>query len=472
MQTAPPPLSVEDTARLRALGERRTLSAGESLISHGQPPPGLFLVRSGRVAVHVEEQGHRVFVGHLGPEACVGEMSLLSGAPTTADVICDAPCVVDQVSKERLDAALTADPTFAARLHRWLGELIAWRLTRGARHAQESSDTVAHLVGRADALWADAIRTSWGNALSGVHRIRFTQLVADCVERYEAVADRDAFLWRWAVRGLELTQLSLVPSEHEAHVADTKLLAVILNVLLDDLADERASERLLEAALGMLHAPVVAPLPAVPEEDRAYFQLIRDLWATIRARCASLLGWSTYRRLLDFDYRQVFSAMRYGLLLHHQPELLNVSEHELYPPHNMNMMVFGTLDLMASHTLPKGELGPLREVLWRAQSMGQISNMLVTWEREIPDRDFSSRIFAIAMSDGVFAPGDLHRLDPEAIATRVREAGIEARLLRQWRLLEEELRELGRKVPSVDVERYLEGLHALLGMTLASRRLI
>jgi hypothetical protein len=173
--------------------------------------------------------------------------------------------------------------------------------------------------------------------------------------------------------------------------------------------------------------------------------------------------------LFEFDYRQVMTAMRYGLLVKLLPALLNPAEHELYPPHNMNMMVFSTMDLMAAPPVAAVELGALREVAWHAQSMGQLSNMIVTWEREIHKRDFSSRVFAIALSRGVLSPDELATLPPDAIAGRVRDAGIEAALIAQWYDLRDRIRCRAAKLPSVNVGELLRGLESLLGLTLAAR---
>ena len=80
----------------------------------------------------------------------------------------------------------------------------------------------------------------------------------------------------------------------------------------------------------------------------------------------------------DFGYRQVFIVMEYGLLLHDHPALLNPSEHELYPPHNRNIMVFESIDLMSVDEFSTNELGSLREVLWKTRSLGQSFNMNVS----------------------------------------------------------------------------------------------
>jgi CRP-like cAMP-binding protein len=73
-------------AEQRALVERfraRALAADEILIQPGRRGEGLFLLLSGRFAVHTPS-GEPLAL--LGPGAIVGEMSLLSDAPTTAEV--------------------------------------------------------------------------------------------------------------------------------------------------------------------------------------------------------------------------------------------------------------------------------------------------------------------------------------------------------------------------------------------------
>lgn len=78
-------------AEQRALVERfraRALAADEVLIQPGRRGEGLFLLLSGRFAVHAPS-GEPLAL--LGPGAIVGEMSLLSEAPTTAEVRARTP---------------------------------------------------------------------------------------------------------------------------------------------------------------------------------------------------------------------------------------------------------------------------------------------------------------------------------------------------------------------------------------------
>lgn len=315
---------------------------------------------------------------------------------------------------------------------------------------------------------------TWPDTHGQIRAVEFSADVKHYIERYTSVGHRGDFLWRWAHVGIGQTTLSCVLPELYEGVRDTKLLAVILNVLLDDLADRDASAEVLEVALELVESPRprAGLIETLSSKSHEYVKLIAELWHEVSARTRGLPSYEFYAELFEFDYRQVFNCMRYGLLLRTLPSLNNKAEHGLYQPHNMNMMVFATLDLMASPEVEEDELGLLREAFWCAQGMGQISNMLVTWEREIPDRDFSSGVFAIARSRSLLSVDDLRELSPEGIANRIRAGRLEDDLLLEWNKRRRRLCELALQIESAEIPELISGLESLLSMTLASRGLL
>ena len=94
---------------------RRTVAAGEPLLTEGMDPVPLFVLIEG--ALEVRKNGTPVAVLR-DPGACIGEMSLLLGMPASADVIAIESTVVAVVD----DAArrLAEDPTIAIALARRL----------------------------------------------------------------------------------------------------------------------------------------------------------------------------------------------------------------------------------------------------------------------------------------------------------------------------------------------------------------
>src|SRR6185295_5019331 len=132
-----------------------------------------------------------------------------------------------------------------------------------------------------------------------------------------------------------------------------------------------------------------------------------DLWEAFEQRLKASPSFAEYEALLTYDHQQILNTMNYSSMVNRLPAMLNVQEHNMYLPHNMQMMSFATMDLMNSPDVDRSELGKLREVVWHAQSMGRIGNLMSTWQREIADRDFTSGVFARAVLRGDLTVEDL-----------------------------------------------------------------
>jgi hypothetical protein len=164
--------------------------------------------------------------------------------------------------------------------------------------------------------------------------------------------------------------------------------------------------------------------------------------------------------------------MRYALMVNQTPSVLNNIEHDLYQPHNMQIMFMASVDLCASPNFDANELGIAREIFWHAQRMGRIGNMLTTWEREVLDRDFTSGVFAHSLARGILAPGDLRSLPAYEIMSMLENAECHAHFIRDWRLNRDEM---ARKIPAVhscNLTPYLKGFERLIILHLGSRGLM
>ncbi len=294
--------------------------------------------------------------------------------------------------------------------------------------------------------------------------------VEKAIEAYERVGQRNAFLWRWARRGVEITSLSCVDAGLWDHVCDTKTLGVMFDVLLDDVADASTDEAYLERLIDITENRSVAHSELAPEQ-REHFEVTRSVWNTIWTRIEAYPRFAEFRDVLVYDYRQLMNSMRFSMLLKKYPWLNNVAEHNAYLPHNMHMMVSGTIDLMASPGFDIGELGRLRATLVHAQRMGRIGNLVTTWEREVTEGDFSSGVFAVALSRGVLTVEDLQSGDRARITKRIRESDIEEQFLRGWRRLHDDMVESKGRFRTVDIGKLVEGLETLIQLHLGSRGL-
>lgn len=289
------------------------------------------------------------------------------------------------------------------------------------------------------------------------------------VDGYAQVGKRNLYLWKWVRQGVEVTTLSSVEPEHFDFVCDTKVLGVVLDVLLDDIADRKGDPELLEQLLAMPFGQERGRLTNVSAEDRAYAEYTLDLWEEIKRRTRTLPLFSQYARIWRYDYLQLFNGMRYSHMINEDIALLNSAEHDLYSPHNMHIMVSSTVDLMASPRFHLPELGRLRDAVWHAQFMGRIGNLVTTWERELGDGDYTSGVYARALSEGDVTLEMLLAQDREAIAKGIRSGGHEDYFLTRWSTMRQRLVELAPRVRSVDLNKLLKGYERLIRLHLGSR---
>jgi transketolase C-terminal domain/subunit len=350
---------------------------------------------------------------------------------------------------------------------RWLGERIETQ-------SQTLVEPVAGIVpsgATAPQRWL----APQGLAVSEVHdeqgeiqAQQFTPLVDDWVRRYSNVGARDVYLWRWCLHGLGLITLSCAPPRLRQDLCDTKLLAVMYGVMLDDIADQGGEEDFLTELANIIRG-VPPDFSRFSSRQQAYARFTDDLWKTFESRLKCLPCYDEYKELLEYDHQQILNTMSYSSLVNRCPALLNVQEHDMYLPHNMQMLSFATMDLMASPDFDRRELGKLREVIWHAQSMGRIGNLVSTWQREVGDRDFTSGVFARALCQGDITLEDLRSAPPGAIAEAICNGGHEFYFLQKWEFHRASIEALGPRIHSVDVGALLMALQRLLHMELGSR---
>jgi hypothetical protein len=212
-------------------------------------------------------------------------------------------------------------------------------------------------------------------------------------------------------------------------------------------------------------------LGRLTSEEQSYAELTLAVWDEYWARVAQYPNFHTYRELLHYDLSQLFNTIRYSNLLNRNPHLLNMVEHDLYSPHSMMQMSFATIDLCCTRSFPWDALGKLREAVWHAQCMGRIGNLVTTWQREIPSRDFTSGVFAHAVTAGNLTVGELLHAEPQMIEAAIQRGGHEDHFLREWKDHLRCLNALRHRFSAFDLGHVIQGLKQLLVTELASRGL-
>jgi len=306
-----------------------------------------------------------------------------------------------------------------------------------------------------------------------IKKVSFGPYLQEWIQSYESVGQRGRFLWQWCLKGVRMITLPSVQPELREHVIETKMLSIFFGTLIDDIADREQDREMLQMAIGAAseYWPVER-LELWNGRRRAYLEMISGLWNELWTRCKSYPRFEAFEQLLKFDNDQILNAMRYALLANQCPGMLNVVEHDLYQPNNMQVVFMATLDLCASPAFNQDELGVAREVFWHAQRMGRIGNMITTWEREVLDRDFTSGIFAFAVHRGILSAGDLRDLPAHEIMTLLETHDCQEHFIREWKYHRNQMKRKVLQVKSIDLMPYLSAFEALIKLHLGSRGLM
>lgn len=309
--------------------------------------------------------------------------------------------------------------------------------------------------------------------VADIKSIEFSPYLRGWIENYEKVGQRGRFLWQWCLKGVRLTTLPCVASNLRDHVIETKMLSILYGTLIDDIADREQDSEMLQMAMNLGSDDWLAERLALwTGRRRDYLEMINRLWEELWSRCQSHPRFSEFEPLLRFDNQQSLNAMRYALLVNQNPGILNSIEHDLYQPHNMQIMFMASVDLSASTSFEVNELGIAREIFWHAQRMGRIGNMLTTWEREILDRDFTSGVFAHALDRGILTPTDLQALPAHEIMSMLEGAQCQAHFIRDWKNHHEQMVAKIQNLHCCNLTSYLKGFEELILLHLASRGLM
>jgi len=119
----------DDLEKLCAASEVRTFEPGETIIRRGEPGRFLGIVLEGRVEVVGVDPAERPRrLGELGEKDCFGEISLISGEPTTADVKALIPSRVLLIPHETFSAALAVHPPALQHLARLVTQRLRQQL--------------------------------------------------------------------------------------------------------------------------------------------------------------------------------------------------------------------------------------------------------------------------------------------------------------------------------------------------------
>ncbi|MFC6704808.1 MFS transporter [Flexivirga alba] len=140
-------------AQLNAAAPRRTVSAGDWLLSHGDAADRMYVLLTGRAEVIVGDQ----VVRELGPGAVIGELALLTGGRRSASIRARRDCEVLEISKALMDNTIAHDPTALSALVTVLATQLADARPPVTRTA--SRPGLVAVIGAGPGAPADAVAT-------------------------------------------------------------------------------------------------------------------------------------------------------------------------------------------------------------------------------------------------------------------------------------------------------------------------
>jgi SulP family sulfate permease len=127
--------------RLAPYLEERVVPAGTRLMQQGDPTPGIYLIRTGRVTVLLEgPEGDQVRLRTLLEGTVLGEISLYREEPCTATAVTDTECDMLHLTPESFAALCRDDPSAAADFHLFVARTLAGRIGHANRAIRALQD--------------------------------------------------------------------------------------------------------------------------------------------------------------------------------------------------------------------------------------------------------------------------------------------------------------------------------------------
>lgn len=301
-----------------------------------------------------------------------------------------------------------------------------------------------------------------GISMEEIARTALPEILNDFIETYEHLGgQRDAFLWKWVYENLHYYTLSSVsPSERE-NIITLKTLLTIFVAIFDDIADVDRDVQTIYEMQKLPHHIELIDMNMISEKNKQLFALSLDIWRYFIAAIREYPNFFYFEDMLFFDVKQMINSFLYFTIVNQNLSLMSYSESATYGYHNMMMIIYCDIDLMASENIINEEVPILREIFWRGQKMGRIGNWLTTWERELKDDDYSSGIFAYQLVKRELP--ETGPLQPKSeIIKAINNSHAQEHFYAEWQQYYDEIKHLGESVQSIDVDAYLLALENLL----------
>ena len=169
-----------------------------------------------------------------------------------------------------------------------------------------------------------------------------------------------------------------------------------------------------------------------------------------------------------FDISQIISGNYYDYLQRKYPNIINNTEGWIYPSQTMAAIMCCDLDLMCCPQFDMTEIGKIREIFLIIQKMARIGNWISSWKRELIENDFTSGIFNYAINSKIIEVRDFN--DKNSVLEKIIKSKVEGKLIGEWIVSYNKIKELGANIKSIDVKQFFQGLENLFILELSLKK--
>ncbi len=311
--------------------------------------------------------------------------------------------------------------------------------------------------------------------------------IAGFLEGFEQVQGRAAFLFRWAYEGTCAFTLSCVDPALRERVRGIKILLLMYSMLLDDTTDrlllasgvqapKEEIQRLSKSLETLRGLPLWGPSTDPSPEGDPYLTFAQKIAAALAEKTEVLGRYDEFGGLFRLDVQQLVQASRYQELLLRGPYMISETESGGAAPLGLPLLLSASVDLCASPSFDRREVGLLREILCHAQRMAHIGHLLSGWERRCEEGALGNAVVAHGLASGALTIIDVDPvsgpLRTRQLVARLKEARVEGHFLTEWLRERFRVRELSARLRTVDLDRLLGQHQQLMWQQLSKKGLV
>lgn len=318
-----------------------------------------------------------------------------------------------------------------------------------------------------DDLGFDLDENTQEELLEEVRETELSDEMKDIVQDDGILGDRDLLLWKWIyhIFGEPLT-LDTVPDEHFQEAREAASLVAIYITLIDDIG-EKLGDRETFWELSKAAYPEVEPNWDREDINRDYAISTKRVWEALMDRIESSPRFEEFVEPLMFSLRQSIQGMDYARLSADYASFMNPEETWYFETQAIGLYLFWNVDLMYSPSFEYEDYQTFRRIAFELQHMWRLGNWIITWQREVHERDYSAGIIVEALHQDVISEADLDALeegevDSEEIIEKIRSAGLAEQFTWNWKQRRDKIRKQGFGMESLDSDEMVSKMEWLM----------